>query len=202
MAKKKVEKKNYGFLKWLIPLIIVLLIIFWFVAAYNGLVTKDEGVKKAWGDVQSKYQRRADLIPNLIETVKGYKTYEQDVLENIVKLRSEAGQAKVQVDDATSPAQLEAAMGSLDGVLSRLLVVVERYPDLKASQNFLALQDELAGTENRISVARDRYNDAVKLYNVKTRRFPTNIVANMFGFVQKEMFKAESGAETAPKVEF
>ena len=202
MAKKKVEKKNYGFLKWLIPLIVILLIIFWFVGAYNGLVSKDEGVNKAWGDVQSTYQRRADLIPNLIETVKGYKTYEQDVLENIVKLRSEAGQAKVQVDDATSPAQLEAAMGSLDGVLSRLLVVVERYPDLKASQNFLALQDELAGTENRINVARQRYNDAVKLYNVKTRRFPTNIVANMFGFVQKEMFEAVGGAETAPEVKF
>ena len=201
MAKKKPEK-NYKFLAWLIPLVIVLLIVVWFVGAYNGLVTADEGVNKAWGDVQSKYQRRADLIPNLIETVKGYKTYEKEVLENIVKLRSEAGQAKVQVDDATSPAQLENAMGSLDGVLSKLLVVVERYPDLKASQNFLALQDELAGTENRISVARDRYNAAVKLYNVKTRRFPTNIVANIFGFVQKEMFKAVEGAETVPEVKF
>jgi len=176
--------------------------VLWSVGAYNSLVRTDEAVNKAWGNIQSTYQRRADLIPNLIETVKGYKEYEQETLEKIVKLRSEAGQAKIGVDKATSPKQLESAMGSLDSVLSRLLVVVERYPDLKASQNFLALQDELAGTENRINVARQRYNDAVRQYNIKTRRFPTNIIAGIFGFEKKEMFKAQEGAETVPKVKF
>jgi LemA protein len=200
MAKKEEKKKNYW--KIIIPIAIVVILIFWFVGMYNGLVSRDEGVKKAWGDVQSVYQRRADLIPNLVETVRGYRDYERETLESIVQLRTDATQAKIDVDSATTPEQLQAAMGGMDSVLSKLLVVVERYPDLKASQNFLALQDQLEGTENRISVERQRFNDAVRDYNIRTRRFPTNIVASMFGFTQKEMFSADAGAEKVVKVEF
>lgn len=200
MAKKK--KKNYGFLAWLIPLVAILLLAFWSVGIYNGLVSSDETVSKAWGNVQSVYQRRADLIPNLVETVKGYRDYEKDTLESIVELRSEAGQAKIDVSKAQNPEELQKAMGNMDGVLSKLMVVVERYPDLKASQNFLALQDSIEGTENRISVERQRYNDAVRDYNVKTRRFPSNIIAGMFNFDQKDMFQADDGAEKVPEVKF
>jgi len=174
----------------------------WVVGAYNGLISAEETVNERWANVQSAYQRRADLIPNLVETVKGYRDYEQETLTQITKLRSEAGQAKLNVDSATSPVQLQTAMRSLDGVLSRLLVIVERYPDLKASENFLSLQDELAGTENRIKVERDNYNRAVKEYNIKVRRFPNNIISKMFGFETKESFKAEEGAEKVVAVKF
>ncbi len=201
MAKKQAKTSKRPW-KIIIPIAIVVILIFWFVGMYNGLISKDEEVNKAWGNVQTVYQRRADLIPNLIETVKGYRDYEQEVLENIVKLRSEAGQAKIDVDGATNPQQLQDAMGNMDGILSKLLVVVERYPDLKASQNFLSLQEQLEGSENRISVERQRFNTAVKDYNVKTRKFPTNLVAGMFGFDQKEMFEADQGTDKVPEVSF
>ena len=182
--------------------VFALILIMWFVGAYNGLVSSDENVAQKWGNVQSAYQRRADLIPNLVETVKGYKNYEQQTLTQITQLRSEAGQAKVDVSKATTPDQMQVASQNMDGVLSRLLVIVENYPDLKASENFLSLQDELSGTENRIKVERDNYNVAVKDYNIRVRKFPTNIVAGMFSFGVKTAFEAQAGAENAVKVNF
>ena len=191
--------------KWIVTGVIVLVVIIFLlsiIGMYNGLVSSDETVDEKWANVQTAYQRRADLIPNLVETVKGYRDYEQATLTEITKLRSEAGQAKVNIDSATTPAQLQAGMGSVDSVLSRLMVIVERYPDLKASANFLSLQDELAGTENRIKVERDIFNKAVKNYNVKVRKFPSNIIAGMFGFEKKEMFEADEGTDKAVDVEF
>lgn len=182
--------------------VFALILIMWVISSYNGLVSTDENVNQKWGNVQSAYQRRADLIPNLVSTVEGYKKYEGQTLTEITKLRSEAGQAKIDVSKAATPEQIQAASGAMDSVLSRLMVIVENYPDLKANQNFLALQDELAGTENRIKVERDNFNTAVKEYNIKARRFPTNIIAGMFGFEVKTSFKADAGAESAPKVAF
>ena len=179
---------------------IVLIIIGWVAASYNGLVKADEGVAQKWGNVQSAYQRRADLIPNLVETVTGYKNFEQQTLVQVTQLRSEAGQAKSSVNSARTPAELQAASTQMDGVLSRLLVIVENYPNLKANENFLSLQDELAGTENRVKTDRDLFNKAVKDLNIKVRKFPARFVANTFGFAEKEMFAAAAGAETAPSV--
>ncbi len=179
---------------WIFGGIIVLLILI-FIGSYNGLVNADEEVDRTWGNVETAYQRRADLIPNLVETVKGYKIHEEDVLTEITNARSMISQAK-------TPAELTNGDAALNSALSRLLVVVENYPNLKANENFLSLQDELAGTENRVKVERDNYNGAVKSLNVKIRRFPSNIVAGMFGFEKKEAFEAEPGAETAPKVSF
>ncbi len=190
---KKTKTKIHW--KIIIPLAIIIFLLIAIIGMYNGLVSTDEGVNKAWGDIESTYQRRADLIPNLLETVKGYMTHESDLLQAITNARSAWTKA-------TSPKQQMAAAGQMDGALSKLLLVAENYPDLKASQNFLALQDELAGTENRINVARQRYNQAVKDYNIKTRKFPTNIMANLFNFEQKEMFEADEGTKTVTKVEF
>ncbi len=162
---------------------------------YNGVVDKDEACKKAWGNVESVLQRRFDLIPNLVNTVKGYAEHEKGILEEITRLRSQWGEAK------TPSAKIEAASG-LEGALSRLMVVMENYPDLKANQNFIALQDELAGTENRINVERQRYNESVQDYNVTIRQFPTAIVAGLRGFVPRAPFEAAQGAETAPTVQF
>jgi LemA protein len=181
---------------------LALLVGFWVAGTYNRLVVADESVGQKWGNVQSAYQRRADLIPNLVETVKGYKNYEGETLTKITALRSEAGQAKSATDGAQTPAELDAAKSSMEGVLSRLLVIVEAYPDLKANENFLSLQDELAGTENRIKVERDNYNMAVKDYNIVVRGFPSNIIAGMYGFVVKTSFAATPGSETAPVVNF
>ncbi len=192
MAKKVQKKKPW---KIIIPIVIVVILVFWFVGMYNGLVGTQVTVDEKWGNVEATYQRRVDLIPNLIETVKGYAAHEEDLFKEITAARSAWMNAK------TPATQVKAANG-LEGALGKLMLVVENYPDLKASTNFLALQDELAGTENRINVARQRYNDAVKSYNVKTRKFPTNIVASMFGFAQREMFEAAEGAETAPEVKF
>jgi len=187
---------------WIGVGVIVLILLLTLLGTYNGLVGADENVNKTWANVQTAYQRRADLIPNLVETVKGYRDYEAATLTKIVGLRSEAGKAKVNIDSATTPEQLQAASGQLDSVLSRLLVIVEQYPDLKASQNFLGLQDELAGTENRVKVERDNFNEAVRDYNVKVRKFPSNIVAGWFGFNVRTNFQADAGAEKVVKVEF
>ena len=162
---------------------------------YNGVVDKDEACKKSWGNVESVLQRRFDLIPNLVNTVKGYAAHEQGILEEITRLRSQWGEAK------TSAAKVEAASG-LEGALSRLMVVVENYPDLKANQNFVALQDELAGTENRINVERQRYNETVQAFNVAVRQFPTALVARLAGFQTRAPFEAAQGAESAPVVQF
>lgn len=179
----------------IVLVVLILLSIFYIISAYNGLVNANVEVDKAWGQVQSVYQRRADLIPNLVNTVKGYATHEKDLLEEITNARSQWSNAK-------SPTEQVTAANNLESAVSRLLVVVENYPDLKANQNFLALQDELAGTENRINVERQRFNDAVSNYNKKILKFPSNIIANIFGFEKREFFEAKTGAENAPEVNF
>ena len=183
---------------------VVALIVFWFIGKYNGLVGKEEDVNSKWGDVQTVYQRRADLIPNLVATVKGFAEHEQQVLTDVVDARSKATSVNFNADNLTEEniKAFQAAQEQLSGALSRLLVTVEKYPDLKSSQNFMGLQAQLEGTENRISVERKNFNDAVKNYNATLRRFPTNIVANMFGFEKKAYFEAAAGSEVAPKVEF
>ncbi len=164
-------------------------------ASYNRLVTLDEGVKASWAQVENQLKRRYDLIPNLVATVKGYATHEREVLIQVTEARARVGQA------ATVPDKIAANQG-LTAALGRLLVVVERYPDLKASANFIRLQDELAGTENRISVERRRYNEAVQAYNVAIRRFPTNLLAGPIGFGRATFFEAPQAADQAPVVVF
>jgi len=171
------------------------LIYSFFQGNYNRFVTLDEGVKSAWAQVENQFQRRYDLIPNLVETVKGYAKQEKDVLVEVTNARARVGGA------ATVPDKINAN-NELTGALSRLLVVVERYPDLKSNQNFLRLQDELAGTENRISVERKRYNDAVQGYNVAIRSFPANLLAGMFGFGKAAFFEVPAAAKAAPQVKF
>lgn len=165
---------------------------------YNGFVTQDEEVNKAWGNVETVLQRRFDLIPNLVNTVKGFADHEKELLTEVTRLRSQWGEAKAKGDNAQSV----RTAGLLEGALGRLMVVVEKYPDIKSNQNFLALQEELSGTENRISVERRRYNEAVAAYNKEIRVMPGALIANLFGFDRKTPFEAAAGAETAPKVAF
>ena len=174
---------------------ILVILIIWFGASYNGLIKRQVEVDKSWGNVQSVYQRRADLIPNLVNTVKGFAKQELTVFTEVTNGRSAWANAK------TTEKQVNAANG-LESAISRLLLVVENYPLLKSDQNFLALQDELAGTENRINVERQRYNEAVSEYNKRVRVIPSNIVAGLFGFEQRTFFEAASGAENAPNVAF
>ncbi len=162
---------------------------------YNSLVSLDEGVKESWAQVETQLQRRYDLIPNYVETVKGYAAQEKDVFIKVTEARSKVGQAQ------SIPDKIEAN-NELTSALSRLLVVVEQYPQLKSNENFIRLQDELAGTENRIAVARRRYNEAVKTYNVSVRSFPQNLVAKMFAFEKATFFEAPEAAKEAPKVKF
>jgi LemA protein len=171
---------------------------------YNGLITQDENVNNAWNKVQSDYQRRADLIPNLVNTVKGEANFEQGTLTKVIEARASATQMKIDPKDLTPEKleQFQATQGQLSQALGRLLVVTENYPNLRANDAFRGLQAQLEGTENRIKTARNDFNDAVKDYNVKVRRFPMNIFAGMFGFKAKEGFKAEVGAEKAPEVKF
>ncbi len=182
----------------------VLLLYGWVKGTYNGLVAAEEAVAKAWADVESTYQRRADLIPNLVETVKGYAAHEKEVLTQVTEARSRVGQIRVDARGLTPEAieRFQKAQQGLGGALSRLLAVAERYPDLKANQNFLDLQTQLEGTENRIAVARRRYNEAARAYNTRIRSFPANLFAGAFGFEPKPYFQAEEGAEAAPKVKF
>jgi LemA protein len=162
---------------------------------YNTLVSQGEAVDGAWGEVQNQLQRRNDLIPNLVETVKGFAKQEQEVLTRVTEARS-------RVAGAGTPKDAIEASNDLSNALSRLLVVVEKYPELKSDQNFLRLQDELAGTENRLAVARKRYNDTIQAYNTTAKRFPTNLVAMLFGFDAKPYFDAPASAEAAPQVTF
>ena len=194
-------KKHLG---WIIAGAVVLILLLWSVSGYNGLVSMDEQVAGKWANVETQYQRRADLIPNLVNTVKGYATHEKTTLENVVKARSEATQVKVNPEDLTPErlAEFQKAQGNVSAALGRLLMVAENYPQLKANQNFLELQSQLEGTENRITGARKDFNDAAKAYNVTIRRFPKNILAAIFGFDKKSYFEAESGAEKAPEVQF
>lgn len=171
---------------------------------YNRLVEQDESVSQQWAQVENAYQRRADLIPNLVNTVKGYADFEQETLTGVIEARSKATSVTVNADQLTPEAveNFQAAQEQLSSALSRLMVVVERYPDLKANQNFLELQAQLEGTENRISFERKKFNDAVAVYNMSVRRFPRNIIAGIFGFDKKGYFKAVEGSEKAPEVQF
>ena len=188
----------------LIILGLVIILGAWSCSGYNGLVKQDENVKKSWNNVQSSYQRRTDLIPNLVNTVKGEANFEQTTLTNIVEARAKATQVKVDPSNITPEklAEFQQAQAGVTSSLGRLLAVVENYPNLKTNEGFRALQAELAGTENRINVSRNDFNDAVNTYNTKARSFPMNIFAGMFGFKVKEGFKAEEGSEKAPKVNF
>lgn len=176
----------------------------WVKSNYNGMVQGEEGVKAAWSQVENVYQRRADLIPNLVATVKGYAEHESSALEAVVNARAKATQVTVNPDQLTEEniAKFQSAQGELGNAIGRLLVSVEAYPELKANENFLALQSQLEGTENRISTERMKYNETAQSYNTMIRSFPQNVLASMFGFETKGYFKASEGAETAPKVEF
>lgn len=191
-------------MRWVVVLGVLAIIALWGVNVYNGLVEGQEDVESAWSQVENQYQRRADLVPNLVATVKGYASHEQETLEGVIAARSKATQITINPDEIT-PEQLaayQAAQGELSQALGRLLAVAESYPDLKANTNFRDLQAQLEGTENRIAVARQNFNDTAKNYNTKVRRFPSNIIASMFGFEKKPYFEAEEDAKKAPKVEF
>ena len=183
---------------------IIAILAIWVTVVYNGLVSTEENVNNQWANVETQYQRRADLIPNLVNTVKGYAAHEKTTLEAVITARSQATQIKVDANNLTPQklAQYQKAQGDVTTALGKLLAVTENYPDLKANQNFLELQSQLEGTENRINVARKDFNDAAKEYNVSIRRFPRNIFASMFGFQKKSYFEAAVGSEMAPKVQF
>jgi len=189
-----------------IGVILVLLVILVLsgVSTYNGLVSREEGVSAQWAQVESVYQRRADLIPNLVETVKGYANFERQTLTEVIEARAKATSVTVNPENlnAESLKQFQESQNGLSSALARLMVVVERYPDLKANQNFLELQSQLEGTENRISVERKKFNETAQSYNTYIRKFPKNIFAGMFGFDKKAYFEAEQGAEKAPDVKF
>ena len=174
------------------------------VKPYNNMVSKDEGCSKAWADVENAYQRRLDLIPNLVKTVQGAADYEKGTLTEVIEARAKATSVQVDPNNLTeeSIAKFQAAQDQLSSALSRLMVVVERYPELKANQNFLELQAQLEGTENRIAVERGKFNDTVNDYNSYIRKFPNNIIAGLFNFDKKGYFKATEGADKAPDVEF
>ncbi len=193
--------------KWLIIGIVVLFVIIAFSSlknSYNSMVTMEEGVSANWSQVENVYQRRADLIPNLVNTVKGYAAHEQETLTGVIEARAKATSVNIDPSklDAESIQKFQAAQDGVSSALSRLMVVIERYPDLKANQNFLDLQAQLEGTENRITVERRNFNESVKAYNAYIRLFPKNIIAGMFNFETKDYFKAAQGAEKAPEVQF
>lgn len=194
--------------KGLVTLIVVAVVVLggfiWIKNVYNRMVTSDEHVQSSWSQVVNVYQRRADLIPNLVATVKGYAAHESETLENVVAARAKATQVTVDPSDLTpeAVAGFNEAQSELSAALGRLLLIQENYPDLKANQNFLELQAQLEGTENRIATERMKFNDAVKAFNTSIRRFPDNIIASVFGFEKKGYFEAKAGADAAPVVEF
>ena len=198
-------KSRRGLTITIIVVAVVLLLVFWGVGQYNSMVVLDEQVNTSWSQVENQYQRRADLIPNLVETVKGYASHERETLEGVINARAKASQPIVQAGDGMTQEQLnqfQQAQGDLTSALNRLMVVVERYPELKADENFRQLQAQLEGTENRITTARMDFNNEAQQYNTKVRRFPTNIFAGLFGFHQRPYFQAEASAEQAPQVKF
>ena len=191
---------------WTISTVIavIAILVIYSISSYNSLVTQDESVSTAWSNVENQYQRRADLIPNLVNTVKGYAAHEKETLDAVVSARSKATQATISIDDLT-PEKLQAyqkAQGEIGAALGRLLAITENYPDLKANENFQALQAQLEGTENRISVERRKFNETAKSYNTTIRRFPKNIIAGLFGFEKCPYFEASEGSEKAPEVKF
>jgi LemA protein len=192
----------------IIAIVVIVLLVFVAitgVSGYNRVVKLDQGVSQAWSQVENVYQRRADLIPNLVETVKGAANFEQETLTKVIEARAAASSIKItpeMLDDPQALQRFEQVQGELSSALSRLLVTVEQYPELKANANYLALQDELAGTENRISTERRRFTETVQTYNTAVKSFPMNMLAGMFGFAPKAYFEAKEGAEEAPKVSF
>lgn len=189
--------------KWIWIGVVAVVAIFFYVT-YNGFVNKEEGVNAAWSNVETQYQRRSDLIPNLVNTVKGYAAHESQTLASVTEARARATSINLSAGELTPErlAQYQQAQAEVRTALGRLIAVAESYPDLKANQNFIELQSQLEGTENRIAVARKDFNDAARKYNVAVRRFPSNLVAALFGFDQKPYFEAAEGTETAPQVEF
>lgn len=189
---------------WIVVAVVILGSFAWVKNVYNKLVSADEIAQSMWSQVENVYQRRADLIPNLVATVKGYAAHESETLESVVAARAKATQVTVDPSNLTaeSVAKFNEAQGELSTALGRLLLIQENYPDLKANENFRDLQAQLEGTENRIATERMKFNQAVKDYNTNIRRFPANIIASAFGFEKKGYFEAQAGAETAPKVEF
>lgn len=195
---------NKKFLPWIIVLGVLVIAVVWGIGRYNAIITAEESVNTAWSQVENQYQRRADLIPNLVETVKGYAAHESETLEGVVAARAKATQIAIDPNNAT-PEQLmayQSAQGELTQALGRLLAISENYPDLKASENFKALQSQLEGTENRITVARNNFNEMARQFNTLIRRFPTNIIANMMDAEKRPYFEANEGAEQAPQVQF
>ncbi|MBR3877935.1 MAG: LemA family protein [Bacteroidaceae bacterium] len=188
----------------IIILAVVAIVAIWGITGYNGMVKADEAVSTAWSNVENQYQRRADLIPNLVNTVKGYAAHEKETLDAVISARTRATQVTVDADNLTPEKlqEFQKAQGEVGSALGRLLAITEAYPELKANQNFLELQAQLEGTENRISVERRNFNDAAKSYNTSIRTFPRNLLAGMFGFEKRPYFEAQEGAEKAPEVQF
>ncbi|MCI5706688.1 MAG: LemA family protein [Odoribacter sp.] len=195
-------KKSYIIL--IVIAVIILSIFFWFKNTYNGMVTMQENVSAQWSNVENQYQRRLDLIPNLVNTVKGYAEHEQNTLNGVVEARAKATQMQINLDnlDEATMKKLNAVQGELSTALSRLMAISENYPDLKANENFRDLQAQIEGTENRIAVERRKFNNTARAYNTSIRQFPQNMLAGMFGFTPKPYFEANAEAENAPKVEF
>ena len=194
-----------GLVALAVVVVLVVGVVVWAIGVQNRLVALEQDVNEKWAQVQNVYQRRADLIPNLVETVKGFAAQERTVLTEVTQARASASSIKLTpeaLNDPQAMAKFQAAQNQLSGALSRLLVTVERYPELKSNQNFLTLQSQLEGTENRITVERQRYNTAVRDYNTRLRTFPASVVAGMMGFKPKAFFEAAPGSETAPKVKF
>lgn len=188
----------------IIILAVVAIVAIWGITGYNGMVKADEAVSTAWSNVENQYQRRADLIPNLVNTVKGYAAHEKETLDAVISARTRATQVTVDADNLTPEKlqEFQKAQGEVGSALGRLLAITEAYPELKANQNFLELQAQLEGTENRISVERRNFNDVAKNYNTSIRTFPRNLLAGMFGFEKRPYFEAQEGAEKAPEVQF
>lgn len=188
----------------IIIIVVAVIAVIWGISGYNGLVSMDEGVQTKWADVETQYQRRADLIPNLVNTVKGYTAHESETLQAVVEARAKATSMNIDPSNMSAEqiANFQKAQDGVSSALSRLLVTVEKYPDLKANENFKELQVQLEGTENRISVARRDYNESARKYNTTLRSFPKNILAGMFGFEKKAYFEAQEGSEQAPTVQF
>jgi len=188
-----------------VVLLAVGMLVVWGISSYNNMISLDQAVVQQWSQVENQYQRRADLIPNLVNTVKGYADFEKEVLTKVTEARARVSQFNITpelLNDPQAFAKFQSLQGELSGALSRLLVTVENYPQLKANENFLQLQAQLEGTENRISVERKKFNEVVLSYNTTIKRFPASMLAGMFGFGEKQYFKAIQGADTPPKVEF
>ena len=188
----------------IIVIAILAVVVIWAISAYNGMVTLEESVSKAWSDVETTYQRRADLIPNLVNTVKGYATHESNTFQEVATVRAKATQMTIPAEELTEEnmRKFSQTMGEMNSALSRLIAISESYPELKASENFSELQAQIEGTENRINEARKKYNASVKDYNIAVRRYPGNIIAGIFGFHKKAEFKSNEGGEIAPEVSF